>query len=431
MIFWQLASIGLLFLTVVMLAYILYLRRRLRHSDRKPAQKGQGDGASDAQFYQMQKLEALGQLAGGVAHDFNNVLAIIDGYVHMAANAAPEDNDKLKTYLERIAGASKRGAALTRQLLLFGRHKIDQNVVVNVSGLVTEQESLLHPLLDSDTRLVIDVDDGLEVHSAPDALGQIIMNLVINARDAMPEGGTIALEAHICAEDHLPGLIPEDKRDRDYILFSVSDTGTGIDEETASRIFDPFFTTKEQGKGTGLGLSTVYGLVQEMGGFIDLKTALGEGTSMRLYLPRSMAENEEPAAAAGQAEQIRFDGYTALVAEDEPDLLQLVTTMLEQRGMEVLAAANGAEAMTLQEQFEGDIDFLITDVVMPRLNGVKLAELVQASRDEINVIFMSGFPAKGRLARVELPDQAVLLTKPVAFEKLAGALHKVMVEQQI
>ncbi len=383
----------------------------------------------EVQFIQAQKLEALGQLAGGVAHDFNNVLSIIDGYARMASKAAPENDDQLVNYLERIKQASKRGAGLTKQLLLFGRHKIVGDTVVDISRMISEQERLLQPLLDSSMNLRLNVDNGLFVECPPDGLSQIIMNLVINARDAMPEGGMIIIDAQKSVSGALLNVVPEDKRDKDYVCLSVTDTGIGMDQKVIDRIFDPFFTTKEQGKGTGLGLSMVYGLVKEMEGYIDVSTVPGEGTSIRLYLPLSDKKvakgiNETADNAAG----IRFDGYTVLVAEDEPDLLKVVSSMLEEMGIEVLAAKNGAEALVLQDEYEGDIDLLLSDVVMPELNGVKLAELIQAVREETKVIFMSGFPANGKMARIRIPEDSVLLAKPLDFEKLTIVMKKVLDE---
>ncbi len=382
---------------------------------------------SEARFFQTQKLEALGKLAGGVAHDFNNVLAIIDGYVHMAQKVAPQDDERLALYLDKIDLASKRGAALTNQLLLFGRHRIAGDEVIDLATLIRDQEGLLYPLLDSSVCLDVSAEPDLRVECAPDALAQIIMNLVINARDAMPDGGRILIEARACEAADLPESLTVGQGEA-FVLLSVSDSGVGMDRDTITRIFDPFFTTKDQGRGTGLGLSMVYGLVQDMKGGIDVQTTLGEGTVMRVYLPRTQAELPEKSSAAGENKTLRFDGYTALVAEDEPELLHLFCSMLEERGMEVIPAANGAEALARQDAYEGDIDFLITDVVMPSLNGVKLAELVQAARDETSVIFMSGFPASGRLSRIRIPDDATLLTKPVTFEQLAAALQSRMEE---
>lgn len=384
----------------------------------------------ETQLYQAQKLESLGQLAGGVAHDFNNVLAIIDGYTRMAEKHVGEDDKELKNCVERIKLASKRGSSLTRQLLMFGRHKIVGEGVIELARLMRDQESLLEPLLDSTIVMKIDMDKGLFVECAADGMAQIIMNLVVNARDAMPDGGMITLEARRCTSQALANIVPDHARECDYVRLSVTDTGIGMDRETIDRMFDPFFTTKEQGKGTGLGLSLVYGLVKDMKGYVDVYSAPGEGTSIRLYLPLSqkrdlkvITETDENVAG------ISFEGYTVLVAEDEPDLLALMTQNLESLGMEVIAAENGGDALLKQDEYQGDIDFLLTDVVMPQLNGAKLAELFQAVREETKVIFMSGFPANGTLARIELPDDAVLLAKPVAIEKLAMVMKAMIADE--
>lgn len=367
----------------------------------------------ETQLFQAQKLEALGQLAGGVAHDFNNVLSIIDGYARMAQNYVEPEEEQLSSYLSRIRQASQRGAGLTRQLLLFGRHKIAEESVIDVERMIYDQERLLQPLLDSAVSLVIKTESGLFIDCMPDGLAQIIMNLVINARDAMPEGGTITVSTS--------------KTDDETMLLSVTDTGVGMDPKIVARIFDPFFTTKDQGKGTGLGLSMVYGLVQDMNGKIDVDSRLGEGTSINITLPLSEKGVDKAIVETGDNDAgLRFEGYTALVAEDEPDLLNIVCDYLETLGMEVIKASNGAEALMKQDDFEGDIDFLLTDVVMPELNGVKLAELFQAVREETKIIFMSGFPGNGRLARIEIPEDAVLLAKPVVFEKLATVMKTVL-----
>ncbi len=377
-----------------------------------------------AQFYQAQKLEALGQLAGGVAHDFNNLLSIIDGYARMASKVVEDESDA-KNYLERVQQAAGRGASLTKQLLTFGRHKILTESVTDLGQLVQEQENLMVPLLDASIDLLINWQDNVLVSCGQDALSQILLNLVINARDAMDDGGSIIVEASACVPSALPNIIPSEERGNSFAMLSVSDTGTGMDQQTINRIFDPFFTTKEQGKGTGLGLSMVYGMVQQMGGYIDVHSVTGQGTSMRLYLPVS-----DKAVAKGVHETednavgIRFDGYTALVAEDEEDLLFVVCHMLEDLGMTVISAANGNEALLKQDDHEGGIDFLLTDVVMPELNGVKLAELMLAVRPDTKVVFMSGYPANGQMARVQLPEEACLLAKPVRFEMLAQLLHQ-------
>lgn len=382
------------------------------------------DKLREAQFMQAQKLEALGQLAGGIAHDFNNVLSIIDGFSRMASKEIGSDH-AAATHIERVRQAVKRGAALTKQLLTFGRHQIVSESVTDIGKLVRDHESLLVPLLDASISLSIHSDPDLYVSCAQDGVSQILMNLVINARDAMPGGGTIFVDAKKVEKVILPASIPADKRAQDYVCLYVEDSGMGMDRETQARIFDPFFTTKEQGKGTGLGLSMVYGIVQQMGGHIELHSAPGEGTRFEIYLPLTEGQPAKRVVSTSQnAAGLRFDGYTALVVEDEPDLLSLTSGMLEELGMEVLRAENGNKALLLQDDFEREIDFLVTDVVMPELDGVRLAELIGEMRPETQIIFMSGYPGSGTLARVEVPQDACLLAKPVQFETLAGVLEQ-------
>jgi len=376
-----------------------------------------------AQLFQSQKLEALGQLAGGVAHDFNNLLSIVDGYTRMAIKHIDED-DPAFNYLERIKQANRRGAALTKQLLTFGRHKIISESVVDVGALLTEQEPLLRPLLNASIDLSIRGGSGVYVDCAADGVAQILMNLVINARDSMLEGGMITISADIVDWVDLPLSLSMDRTKKDkYACLRIEDTGTGMSHETQARIFDPFFTTKEQGKGTGLGLSMVYGIVGQSGGGIDVKSTVDVGTTMNLYFPLSDKTPEvKRIIKAEEGGSPRFEGYTALVAEDEPDLLFVIGNMLEDMGMTVIKAEDGNDALMKQDDYDGGIDFMLTDVVMPELNGARLAEMMTELRPETKIVFMSGYPASGAQARVPLPEEAWLLAKPVEFEKLAGVL---------
>lgn len=364
----------------------------------------------EGQFMQAQRLEALGQLAGGVAHDFNNILSIIDGYARIARkNLDPEL--PAHGFMEHIAKAVQRGSALTSQLLTFGRHKVTKEKVVDLGELVEQQKPLLYPLMDATIALKIKTDRGLFVEAAPDALCQILMNLCINSRDAMPEGGDLIVEC-----------LRADNR----AVLQVMDTGCGMPEDVQRKMFDPFFTTKDQGKGTGLGLSMVYGLVQEMDGEITVSSKPGKGTVIRISLPLSAEKPKIHQLVEEPDGSIRLNGFTALIAEDEPDLLDLVSGMMEEMGAHVLRARNGNEALSVQDEYDGEIDFLLTDVVMPELNGVRLAELFHECRPESAVMFMSGYPANGQMARVEIPEGAFLMPKPVDFEKLKAIVRSVV-----
>lgn len=360
----------------------------------------------EGQFFQAQRLESLGQLAGGVAHDFNNILSIIDGYARMAKKSVA-DEEKTLDYIERIKGAVQRGSALTEKLLTFGRHRYLKDCVVDLGNLVQEQAQLLSSLMDASIAMSVECEEEIYVKISPDNICQILLNLCINARDAMPDGGCLSI--HVSKE-----------RNENACLV-VRDTGTGMSPEIQAKIFDPFFTTKEPGKGTGLGLSMVYALVQDMKGKITVDTRSGEGTTFNITLPLCDKQQYTPDASV-EDHDFKLDGVTALIAEDEKDLLNLVSEIMEEMGATVLKAQNGQEALRLEKEFKGEIDFLITDVVMPELNGVRLAELFHQDRPESKIMFMSGYPAKGQLARVSLPQNIPFLSKPVDYQKIARIL---------
>ncbi len=379
----------------------------------------------ESEFFHAQKLESLGKLSAGVAHDFNNILSIIGGYSVMAANLLDGENQQINDYLDRIDAASKRGASLTNKMLTFSRHKVVTQTVINVCDVVREQGELLLPLLGVSINLKVDIPDGdVNVKGSSGSLGQILMNFAVNGRDAMDGGGNLSINVKCLNPIDVPRSVSKKIDADEYVCISVSDTGTGIDEETLEKIFDPFFSTKDQGKGTGLGLSVVYGLVQEMGGALDVSSVLGKGTKMSLYLPLSHEEQSKKISGnVSDLSTICLDGYSVLVAEDEPDLLMLVTNMLEEMGLKVYGASDGDEALVLlDDHMDEGIDILLTDVVMPNLNGVKLAELVSAMSPQTKIIFMSGYPANGDMAPVELPDDLSFVAKPVDYQALAVLL---------
>lgn len=384
----------------------------------------------DSEMFQSKKLEALGQLSAGVAHDFNNMLSIIDGYARLSeAQITPAS--PVSEHLTRIRSACERGANLIKQMLTFSRHKIVVESVIDLSQAMLEQKTMLMPLLGKTIKLNILISDqNLYVECAQDYLTQILMNLVVNARDAMPGGGMLIVEARLCSWRDLPVAIKEkekktqDKKRRDFACLSVTDSGTGMSKEVIERIFEPFYTTKDQGKGTGLGLSMVYGLVKQVGGHIDVRSVIGAGTSMLIYFP--ISERVPSRVIQGDMTDIkslRFDGYTALVVEDEPELLALVSNMLETIGMNVLRAGNGHDALVLQDEYQGQIDVLLTDVVMPEMNGVELYDLVLSLRPEIKTIFMSGYP-QGAQNNITLPKEAFFLAKPLRHEILVSLIHR-------
>lgn len=385
----------------------------------------------EAEFLKAQKLEALGQISAGVAHDFNNILSIIGGYAQLTRQHL-DTPETVEAYLEKILTASNRGAALTRKMLTFGRHKIIESTVIDLVETLRQQEALLRPLLDASIDFeILAKDSDVFIEGTEDYISQILMNLCLNARDAMKGGGAIVVEIQKCRTDSLPESLPPEAGDAKFARISVSDTGMGMDKVTREKIFDPFFTTKEQGKGTGLGMSVVYGLVQQMKGTIDVVSSAAKGTKISIDLPLSPKEPDKKVSGSlDDMKTLSLKGYTALIAEDEPDLLLLVASLLENLGMNVIRAKDGHQALVEQEDYTGDIDVLLTDVVMPGLNGVRLAELLQSLRPETKVIFMSGYPASGDMARVELPAQACFIAKPVKCETLVQIIYSSLTGQK-
>lgn len=373
-----------------------------------------------------QRLDALGQLAAGVAHDFNNVLSIIDGYTRLTVSES-EGNPKAIDYLEKIKTATDRGANLIKRMLTFSRHKIVDEDVVDLGEAVCEQEQLLQPLLNASIKFNILCDCvPMYIECGQDKITQILMNLVVNARDAMPQGGTLFVEVRKCGEQDLPPDLRGDEQGREFCLLAVADSGTGIDPDVLGRIFDPFFTMKSKDQGTGLGLSMVYGLVKQNGGVIKVDTRIGHGTIMKLYFPLTEKTPKKVSGSFENFDEISFDGFTVLLAEDEPDLRELVGNMLEERGMSVLRAADGHEALYLEDDFDGKIDLLLTDIVMPELGGVELAALLSEFQPEMKIIFMSGYPAKGEGGQLDIPDNADFIAKPIVHEDLLRIIYSAL-----
>jgi len=379
---------------------------------------------SRQQLLQAQKMEAVGRLAGGVAHDFNNVLTIIKSVTQMLLMDAGEESP-IGDDLREIEAAANRGASLTRQLLAFSRKQVLQPIVLDLNGVVREMDRMLRRLIGEDVDLSTHLDTSLRPTRAdPGQMEQILVNLVVNARDAMPEGGEIRIETRNLrapAPGHsLPGFV----RRGEYVLLTVRDTGTGMDEETRERIWEPFFTTKEQGKGTGIGLSTVYGIIEQTGGHIWVESEPGRGSAFHVLLPSAEAEGEE---APSRAVRGTLGGSeTLLLVEDEDPVRSTLKRLLVRGGYTVLEAASGPEALHLAGHHSGPIHLLITDVVMPGMNGAELAEEMARLRPDTPVLFMSGYTSDAPVLRRLSESGAALIEKPFPLEAFVRRVRELV-----
>lgn len=368
---------------------------------------------SEEQLRQAQKMEAIGRLAGGVAHDFNNLLTAIGGYSSLALLDFPVD-DPRREYLEEIQRAGERGAYLTKQLLASGRKQVLSPRLIDINALLDGLASLLRRVIGEDVELEWTRGSAPAVVFAdPGQIEQIMMNLAVNARDAMPQGGTLTLSSthvELHAGDSRGAAGP-------HISLRVTDTGHGMDEATMQRMFEPFFTTKDPGQGTGLGLSTVYGIVQQLSGSIRARSVLGVGTEFEIYLPER--ERGLPSARPESvAPAVRGGDETVLLVEDEAQVRRLVHEVLQARGYQVLAATDAREAIALEEKYPARIDLLITDLIMPGMSGRELAQHVTATRPEAKVLFISGYTDDALLRHGVTVPGTSFLQKPFALEDL-------------
>jgi two-component system cell cycle sensor histidine kinase/response regulator CckA len=379
----------------------------------------------EQQLRQAQKMEAVGRLAGGIAHDFNNLLTVINGYSQLISARLPA-GDSTRADAEEIQKAGDRAAALTRQLLAFSRKQIMAPVVLNLNRIVSEMEKMLRRLIGEDIELVTSLDPGLgNVKADSGQIEQVIMNLAVNARDAMIHGGKLTLEtANVTldegfARDHAGAHIGP------HAMLGVSDTGVGMDQETQSHLFEPFFTTKEQGKGTGLGLSTVYGIVKQTGGSIWAYSEPGQGTTFKIYLPRvdDPADSSKPTK---RREQLPRGTETILLVEDAEGVRNLIRQVLTQNGYTLLAAEDGEQAFKLVEQHAGPIHLLLTDIVLPRMGGPEIAHRLRALRPGIGVLFTSGYTDRGVVENGVLESGIAFLQKPFAADELRRRVREVL-----
>jgi signal transduction histidine kinase/CheY-like chemotaxis protein len=425
-IWWGIA--GLALLGVLVAAWNISLRRQVAAKTRHLTEEISERHRTEDLLRQSQKMEAVGQLAGGIAHDFNNLLAVIIGYADMALSSGDELRpETVRRDLGEMKRAGERGAALTRQILAFSRRQALKPEVLSLNDVLGGMESLLRRTLGEDIELVILIEPGLgQVEVDPHQFEQVVMNLALNARDAMPGGGRLLLEtANVqLTEDQCrtrPDMTPGD-----YAMLRVTDTGVGMDAETVSRIFEPFFTTKAPERGTGLGLSTVYGIVRQSGGIIVVHSEPGTGTSFTLYLRRvAKPKSEAPVAAMPVASTRGHE--TILVVEDEQALRDLVARVLDDLGYAVLTAATAAEALKVLAESERSIDLLLTDVVLPGgVQGNDLASGLMAARPDLPVLFMSGYTRNATLPAGGPDGQVHFLEKPFTPGALAIKLREIL-----
>jgi len=376
------------------------------------------------QFRQSQKMEAVGRLAGGVAHDFNNLLMVISGYTEVILSNLTPDSSLFEKG-QAIQQAADRATTLTRQLLAFSRKQLLELKVVDVNAVVQDMERLLRPLIGENVELVAELAPD-SVHTRADAgqLEQVLMNLVVNAKDAMLNGGklTIRTQSIVVDDNHRWGQTFI--RPGHYVILSVSDTGMGMDKETQSRIFEPFFTTKEKGKGTGLGLSTVYGIVKQSGGYVMVQSEKGMGTTFNIYLPRVEAAADSHAAAPARAAQ--GGSETVLLVEDEESVRQLVRETLTSKGYRVIEADNGEAALIAASKHTDTIDLIITDVVMPGMNGRELANQLLKDRPETKVLYLSGYTEDTVISEGSIESGTAFLQKPFTLLNLSRKVREVL-----
>jgi PAS domain S-box-containing protein len=365
------------------------------------------------QLRQAQKMEAVGRLAGGIAHDFNNLLTVIAGYGEMLLNSLAEGG-RPRAYAMEVLQAAERAAALTRQLLAFSRRHVERPALLDINPVVVSLSNMLQRLIGEDIELVILPNtEAVTVRADPGQIEQVIINLVVNARDAMPRGGRITIETGVAGLE--PGR---------YASISVTDTGLGMTEKTQGRIFEPFFTTKGQGEGTGLGLSTIYGIVKHNHGDIRVHSEPGKGTTFEVYFPLV----DDPPDVVRSSESYALEGgkETILLVEDEAGLRILMQELLERLGYTVLAAASSQEAIGLAGAHLGHVDLLLTDVVMPKASGSELAERLRLVRRGTRVLYMSGYPSETVVQHGVLNTGVAFLEKPFTPETLAKKVREVL-----
>jgi PAS domain S-box-containing protein len=374
----------------------------------------------EQQLRQAQKMEAVGRLAGGIAHEFNNLLTVIQGYTALLQRSLPA-HSTLRQNTQEIMNAAERAASLTGQMLAFSRKQISSPVVLDLNAVIDETTKMLKRLIGEDIEFRLNPAESLwAIEADSDQIVQVLMNLCVNARDAMPQGGKLTIATgNVTVEEGgincRPYVVPGD-----YVKLSVTDTGTGISKEIQEQIFEPFFTTKEVGKGTGLGLSMVYGVVKQGGGYVWVDSEPGQGACFTIYLPR--VKGTITPATLAEAEALPLGTETLLVVEDEESLKKVICGDLRSLGYTVLEASSGHQALSLASHHEGHIDLLITDLVMPKMSGRELAQMLGSLRPDLKTIYMSGYTDDAVVRHGISGLGVTFLQKPFSLDTLA---HKV------
>ncbi len=383
------------------------------------------------QVRQAQKMEAVGRLSGGVAHDFNNLLSVIIGYAEILEVQLKKDEGSIKNVIE-IKKAGQRAAGLTRQLLAFSRQQVLQPRVLDPNGVVADMGRMLRRLIGENIELNMALDPGVGKAKVDQTqLEQIVMNLVLNARDAMPWGGKLRIETcNEVLEESFGASMGYAVEPGRYVRLTVSDSGIGMDAETQLHIFEPFFTTKEKGKGTGLGLATVYGVVKQSGGYVWVTSSPGEGTTFKILLPE-VTQAISPSVGAPTAGTSIIPTETVLLVEDEEAIRDLISGQLQGDGYHVLTAANGAHAIEVANSYKGQIHLLITDVVMPGMNGAILARNLSVDRPGMRILFMTGYIEFRPRDQESLPLDAHILSKPFSHKDLIAKLTEVLAPNEV
>jgi two-component system cell cycle sensor histidine kinase/response regulator CckA len=379
----------------------------------------------DEQLRQSQKMEAVGRLSGGIAHDFNNLLGVIIGYSESIEHRTNPD-DPLRKSATEIRKAGERAASLTHQLLAFSRQQVLQPQILDLNALVTDMGKMLKRLIGMHIELTTELASDLgQVKAEQSQIEQVILNLVVNARDAMPDGGKLLIETSNLDVDENLAISCPFLQPGPYVLLTVTDTGIGMDADTRRHIFEPFFTTKEPGKGTGLGLATVYGVVKQSGGGVIVDSEPGKGATFKIFLPKTQESAVAPAADENAAKGLTGTG-TILLVEDEEALLNLTAERLKECGYTVLPARDGVQALELARSFRGPIHLLLTDIMMPRMGGLSLARSMSELRPGIRVVFMSGHTEQQATYREALRSGAESIQKPFTHERLIHLVRQTL-----